>query len=92
MSDGSAADTFNAAALAADAACRRDRGVSFHRLDASAARQFLSDAAAGHIAASVPLAQWFDQQVNPLLIEACFSGPIYEGFNNRVFWKVFGHA
>jgi gluconate 2-dehydrogenase gamma chain len=38
------------------------------------------------------IACWAHEVVNPLLIQACFAGPVYDGYDNRVFWKLFGDA
>lgn len=48
-----------------------------------------SGAAARVTDAHVPLASWFNELVEPLLVQAAFSGPIYDAYCNKVFWKLF---
>ena len=66
--------------------------MSFARLAESDARVFLADLRAGGVDASVPLAAWSSELVDPLLIEACYSGPVYGTYGSRMFVKLFGHA
>jgi gluconate 2-dehydrogenase gamma chain len=82
---------FKAGVAAANAACQERFGVGFDRLAPSAAREFLRDIAAGRIAdAQFPLASWSTQIVDPLLMQACFAGPIYDAYSSKMFWKLFG--
>lgn len=86
------AQLFRAGVAAANQACRDRYGVSFARLAESDARAFLADLRAGSVDASVPLAAWSSEIVDPLLIEACYSGPVYGTYGSRMFVKLFGHA
>lgn len=82
---------FKAGIAAANRACQERFGVRFDQLAAADAGGFLRDIAAGRVAeAHVPLASWLNELVDPLLTQICFAGPIYDGYNNRVFWKIFG--
>lgn len=83
-------ELFKAGVAAADAACRHRFGISFDRLAPADARQFLREMAAGEIHAPFPLAAWSSDVVDPLLKQACFSGPIYAAHGTRMFWKLFG--
>jgi hypothetical protein len=68
-----------------------DLGVNYVRLAARDAGAFLRDIAAGRVIdARLSVASWSSQIVDPLLTQACFAGPIYAGYCNRVFWKPFG--
>ena len=69
---------------------RERSGVRFDQLAASDASVLLSDIAAGCVTdVHLPLASWSKELVHPLLVQAAFSGPIYDGYCNRVFWKLF---
>jgi gluconate 2-dehydrogenase gamma chain len=94
LAGGSTADAlgFKAGIAAANAACLWRAGVRFDELSPDDAGGFVHDIFAGDVDAEVPLASWAHDVVHPLLLQACFTGPIYEGYSNRVFWKVFGHA
>ena len=83
-------ELFTAGVAAADRACHDRYGTSFDRLAPADARQFLRDVAAGDVAAAFPLAAWSSDVVDPLLKQACFSGPIYDAHGTRMFWKLFG--
>jgi gluconate 2-dehydrogenase gamma chain len=84
---------FKAGVAAANTACERRFGVKLSQLAAASAREFLHGIASGQVRhRDVMLDWWLDQQVYPLLMQACFTGPIYEPYNNRVFWKIFSHS
>jgi gluconate 2-dehydrogenase gamma chain len=84
---------FKAGIAAVDAACRKRFQSRFDQLPAADALGFLRHITAGNDSDSdLPLASWFNGVVDPLLVRACFAGPIYNGYDNRVFWKLFGHA
>jgi gluconate 2-dehydrogenase gamma chain len=77
---------------AANRACQERFRLRFDQLAASDASAFLRDIAGGRVIdAQMSLVTWSNQLVDPLLIQACFAGPIYDGYCNRVFWKLFGH-
>jgi gluconate 2-dehydrogenase gamma chain len=83
---------FKAGIAAANRVCQERFGVRFDQLAAADAGGFLRDIAAGRVNdVHVPLASWLNELVDPLLTQICFAGPIYDGYNNRVFWKIFGH-
>ena len=82
---------FKAGIAAANRACQERFGVRFDQLSAPEAGGFLRDIAADRVRADVSLASWLNERVNPLLMQACFAGPIYDGYCNKVFWKIFGH-
>lgn len=83
-------ELFRAGLAAADAACQGRHGVPFAELPPVTARTFLREVAAGEVPAAFPLAAWSADVVDPLLKQACFSGDIYETFEGRMFWKLFG--
>jgi len=39
----------------------------------------------------ISLAEWFNDLVYSLFIQACFADPIYGGNANKVFWKAIGY-
>jgi len=83
---------FKAGLAAADAACRQRHGRSFADLDATAGNEFLTMLADGRGGdARVPLAEWFNELVYPLFIQACFADPVYGGNRDKVFWKMIGY-
>jgi gluconate 2-dehydrogenase gamma chain len=82
---------FKAGIAAANTACEQRFGARFDRVAASDAAAFLHDIAAGRVVdADLPLESWFADVVEPMLVNACFTGPVYEGYTNKVFWKLFG--
>jgi gluconate 2-dehydrogenase gamma chain len=84
---------FKAGIAAANVACQDRFAVPFHQLNARDASRFLQDIAGGRVSNPVfPLTAWLNQFVDPLLIQGSFTGPIYEGYNYRVFWKLTGHT
>ncbi|MSU47223.1 MAG: gluconate 2-dehydrogenase subunit 3 family protein [Lacunisphaera sp.] len=83
---------FKTGLAAADAACREQHGRSFADLETTVADSFLSALAEGKIAHSrMALAEWFNDLVYPLFIQACFADPIYGGNQDKVFWKMIGY-
>jgi gluconate 2-dehydrogenase gamma chain len=85
------ATRFKAGIAVANGACRRQFGVRFDQLAAIDAGRFLQDVFASRVDGGVTLASWAHEVVNPVLMHACFAGPVYDGYCNRVFWKIFGH-
>ena len=84
---------FKAGIAAANTACLERFGARFDQLSAPDACTFLRVIAGGRVTSPVlPLAWWLHETVNPLLVQASFTGPIYESYGNRVFWKLFGHT
>jgi len=87
------AKAFEAGIGAANAACHARYRTSFDRLPLAAATNFLRDITGGRVVSPQHnLSEWLDKIVNTILIEGCFSGPIYEPYGGKVFWKAFGHA
>ncbi|MEO6246299.1 MAG: gluconate 2-dehydrogenase subunit 3 family protein [Opitutaceae bacterium] len=83
---------FKIGLLAADSACRRLHGTSFAELSATDADTFLSGLAEGKVEdARLSLAEWFNELVYPLFVQACFADPIYGGNRDKVFWKMLGY-
>ena len=75
---------------ALDRACEKKYGVRFDQLDAPRAATFLRASRAGCGSfADLPPASWSDPFVERLLERASFSAPIYNRYNNKVFWKLF---
>jgi gluconate 2-dehydrogenase gamma chain len=83
---------FQAGVAAADEACRGQHGRKFADLEAAAADSFLLALSEGKVALGrVPLAEWFNELVYPLFLQACFADPIYGGNQDKVFWKMIGY-
>jgi gluconate 2-dehydrogenase gamma chain len=84
---------FKAGIAAANVACQERFAVRFHQLSARDASRLLQDIAGGRVSnLTFPLTAWLNQFVDPMLIQGSFTGPIYENFNYRVFWKLTGHT
>jgi gluconate 2-dehydrogenase gamma chain len=83
---------FRAGIAAANNACLAQFGMRLDRLGASDATRFVQSVFAGDLDTSGSLASWAHEVVNPVLMQACFTGSIYDTYSNRVFWKTFGHA
>ncbi|MSU64824.1 MAG: gluconate 2-dehydrogenase subunit 3 family protein [Opitutus sp.] len=83
---------FRAGVAAANQACQRQHGRRFDQLAAAEADAFLRAIAEGKLTdARVPLAEWFNELVYPLFVQACFADPIYGGNRDKVFWKMVGY-
>jgi gluconate 2-dehydrogenase gamma chain len=83
---------FKAGVAAADAACRKRYGKRFDEIPTTEADAFLSFMADGGVKdAPVSLAEWFNELVYPLFVQACFADPIYGGNRGKVFWKMVGY-
>ena len=81
---------FKRGITATNGASRERFGVRFDQLAASDASVLLRDIAAGRVTdVHLPLPSWSKELVHPLLVQAAFSGPIYDTYYNRVFWKLF---
>jgi gluconate 2-dehydrogenase gamma chain len=72
----------------ADAACQQRFGVRFRHLADAEAETFVSDMASGRMANNHTI--WLRETVYPMLEQAAFAGPVYDRYNNKVFWKLFG--
>ena len=82
---------FKTGVAAANEASLWRSGVPFHQLHPSDARVFLAEIASGQVRdTGVSLAFWHKQVVDPLLVQAAFSGPVYLAYDNSVFTKIFG--
>ena len=87
-----AAHLFMQGLAATNAASRQRFGLRLDQLSVRAAGAFLDCIRAGRVASNAfPLAAWLNDVANPLLIRASFSAPVYDTYNNRVFWKLCGH-
>lgn len=83
---------FKGGLRAADAACRRLHAKSFAELSTGEADAFLLTLSEGGVAdARLSLAEWFNELVYPLFVQACFADPIYGGNRDKVFWKMVGY-
>ncbi|MBL9216547.1 MAG: gluconate 2-dehydrogenase subunit 3 family protein [Opitutaceae bacterium] len=83
---------FKAGAQAADAACLRRHQRRFAELTPEEGDPMLQAVADGREdAAGFPLAEWFNELVYPLFVQACFADPIYGGNRDKVFWKMLGY-
>jgi gluconate 2-dehydrogenase gamma chain len=75
-----------------DEECRARLGVGFTEMDASAADAALAQVAAGSWDAEPAfLAEWFNEWVYPLFVQACFSDPVYGGNRDKAFWRLIGY-
>ncbi len=81
---------FKAGIARIEAIAQQRSGMGFAQLAPPAAAELLREVAAGRVTDStLPLVAWYGKLVEPLLVRASFSGPIYDGHDNRVFWKLF---
>jgi gluconate 2-dehydrogenase gamma chain len=86
------AEFFRVGVEAAGAACQKKNGMSFDQLKPADADAFLKDLQANKVEdPRIPLAQWFNDLVYPLFVQACFADPIYGGNQDKVFWKMIGY-
>ena len=83
---------FKSGIKAADEACLRQHQRRFSELNAVEADAFLSAIAEDRITdAPLKLAEWFNDLVYPLFIQACFADPVYGGNHDKGFWKMVGY-
>ena len=83
---------FKAGLCAAENACRRSHQKSFAELSAEEADAFLIILSQGGVGNErLSLAEWFNDMVYPLFVQACFADPIYGGNRDKVFWKMVGY-
>ena len=82
---------FSVGVAAAQRACLASTGKSFQDLSSADRDAFLT-AIANDKAASdnLALAEWFNELVMPLFVQACFADPIYGGNRDKAFWKMVG--
>lgn len=81
---------FRSGIAAANQASRQRFGVTFDQLSAADAGIFLSEVAGGRMdGAGRPLSTWYREIIDPLLVEASLSGPLYQRYGNSVFRKLF---
>jgi len=65
-------------------------GTRFDQLGHVRRAKLLHDVVAGQVPdQTVSLYRWYVQLVNPLLVQASFSGHVYEQYTSKVFWKLF---
>lgn len=83
---------FRLGLAAATLACQRRHGRRFEQLAPAEADAFLRAITTGEVTdPRVPLAEWFDELVYPLFVQACFADPIYGGNRDKVFWRMIGY-
>jgi gluconate 2-dehydrogenase gamma chain len=83
---------FKAGVAAAQEICATRFGKAFDLLPWADADAFLQDLAGGKLRhPRVSLANWFNDLVYPLFVEACFADPVYGGNRDKVFWKMVGY-
>lgn len=83
---------FKAGIKAADAACLKQTTHRLAELEPDAIDKMLTAFASGETdGEGFPLADWFNELVYPLFVQACFSDPIYGGNRGKVFWKMIGY-
>ena len=66
-------------------------GKAVEELDAAALDNLLQDMAAGRLEdPRFSLAEWFNDVLYPLFVQACFADPAYGGNEDKVFWRMVG--
>jgi gluconate 2-dehydrogenase gamma chain len=74
-------------------ACQQRFGARPEQVSPADFGVLLHDVRAGRITdAEFPLEAWSHPFVGRLVEKACFSAPVYNGYNNKVFWKLFSGA
>ena len=81
---------YKAGVAEVNAASRMRFGARFAGLSPADAKAFLHDVRAGR-ASGLELDSWSTELVDRLLLKACFAAPVYNGYGNKVFWKLFAH-
>jgi gluconate 2-dehydrogenase gamma chain len=82
---------FKAGIAEAQSHCKRRYGTAFEQLPATQADRALNEISSGTTPpGALPLAQWFNELVYPLFVQACFADPAYGGNRDKVFWKMIG--
>lgn len=83
---------FKSGLAAADEASRAQHGRAFADLAPAVADGFLVALAEGRVVSGrLSLAEWFNDLVYPLFLQACFADPIYGGNKDKVFWRMIGY-
>jgi len=83
---------FKAGVKAADQACTRQHQRRFSELTVAEADAFLTNLAENRVVdPHLKLADWFNELVYPLFIQACFVDPVYRGNHDKVFWRMIGY-
>jgi len=86
------AQLFTTGVAAAQAASTKRHSKRFEDLALAEADVFLLDVASGELdEEEVSLAQWFNELVFPLLVQACIADPRCGGNQGRVFWKLISY-
>lgn len=75
----------------AEQTCRARHAGRFGSLPPAEAGDFLVAVAEGKFSSEPVLAEWFNELVYPLFLQACFADPIYGGNREKVFWKMLGY-
>lgn len=66
-------------------------GKEVDELDAAGLDALLQDVAAGRVEdPRFSLAEWFNEVMYPLFVQACFADPAYGGNRDKVFWRMVG--
>jgi len=83
---------FKLGLAAADRACTGKYGKGFADLPPAEGNDFLNLLGEGKITDShLPLADWFNDLLYPLFVQACYADPMYGGNKDKVFWKMVGY-
>ena len=83
---------FKAGLAAVDRLAVVQHGRRFAELTPAEADALLHAIADGQaVDASLSLADWFNDLLYPLFVQACFADPIYGGNRDKVFWKMLGY-
>ena len=85
-------DYFKLGLAAANHACQQKHGKAFADLPATDGDAFLTLLGDGKITdPRVVLADWFNDLVYPLFVQACYADPMYGGNKDKTFWKMIGY-
>ena len=85
-------ELYKAGVAEVNAASRMRFGARFDGLSPADAKVFLHDVRAGRASGlGLELDSWSTELVDRLLLKACFAAPVYNGYGNKVFWKLFAH-
>jgi gluconate 2-dehydrogenase gamma chain len=83
---------FKVGVAAAQEACAKRFGKFFDLLAPADADLFLQELADNKLHhPRISLADWFNELVYPLFVQACFADPVYGGNKDKIFWRMVGY-
>jgi gluconate 2-dehydrogenase gamma chain len=93
LEDETVRQLFTGGVTAVNRASLAETGHRFDQLSDEDANAFLLRITSGEVAHfDMPLPSWLRDVVYPVLLRACFAGPVHDGYSNKVFWKLFGYV